>query len=420
MADERYQWLDQEAAERLLRGEPVDAVDDRVRSGAERLAEALDAARTPAARTELPGEAAALVAFRQATAARAGVTPATAPGPTAHADLGRVRLAPVAAPRRWGRSVRYGLAAAVAAVTVGGVAVAAGTGVLPMVGPAPASSVTAGGTADPLVSVDPGIREDPEAPPAEPGGSGAPTPGVSPSAGTGTTAPATGGTDGPGEATPGQGTPEPGGSAAGPHTGPGPSGTGGAGGSGEDSGATGKPGATTLREKAVQACREYRSGKLDATGRKRLTGTLRDGETLRRYCDRLLDGGTGPSEGDGKGDGKDDGTGGAKDDSDGDGASDGRYGNGPGDSRDDRRDGSGNSPVGAGRPGDGRDGAGGGDRRGSDRRESLRHADDRRTEDRRADDRRGTARSAAEPGESVLLAAAPPVIAVTARVPLPV
>lgn len=48
MADERYQWLDQEAAERLLRGEPVDAVDDHARSRAERLAGALDAARVPA------------------------------------------------------------------------------------------------------------------------------------------------------------------------------------------------------------------------------------------------------------------------------------------------------------------------------------------------------------------------------------
>ncbi|MDV9193345.1 hypothetical protein R6L23_34925, partial [Streptomyces sp. SR27] len=60
MADERYQWLDQEAAERLLRGEPVDTVDDRARRQAERLAKALDTARTPdlppAVRTELPGE----------------------------------------------------------------------------------------------------------------------------------------------------------------------------------------------------------------------------------------------------------------------------------------------------------------------------------------------------------------------------
>ncbi|MYS11380.1 hypothetical protein GTW71_34265, partial [Streptomyces sp. SID6041] len=75
MADERYQWLDQETAERLLRGEPVDADDDRACSGAKRLAEALDEARTPAtppaARTDLPGEAAALAAFRAAHAERA-------------------------------------------------------------------------------------------------------------------------------------------------------------------------------------------------------------------------------------------------------------------------------------------------------------------------------------------------------------
>lgn len=45
MADERYQWLDQEAAERLLRGEPVDLADDLARSRAERLAEALEIGR---------------------------------------------------------------------------------------------------------------------------------------------------------------------------------------------------------------------------------------------------------------------------------------------------------------------------------------------------------------------------------------
>lgn len=200
MADERYQWLDQEAAERLLRGEPVEAFDDRVRAQAERLAEALGTARTPAvpsaAHTELPGEAAALAAFRKATAERAAAAaasavsaPAASVGRTAVGDLGRVRLAPVTAPaRRWGRSVRYGLAAAVAAVTVGGVAVAAGTGVLPLVGPSPASSVTAAETTDPRVSEEPGIRQDPETPPTEPG-AGDPTPGSSPSADSGSHAP---------------------------------------------------------------------------------------------------------------------------------------------------------------------------------------------------------------------------------------
>ncbi|MBR7675942.1 hypothetical protein KDA82_23600, partial [Streptomyces daliensis] len=88
MADDRYKWLDGEAAERLLRGMPVDA-RSAARDGADiggatrtdpasapsaesadTLAAALEAlaaeyAPSPAARPgELPGEAAALDAFR--------------------------------------------------------------------------------------------------------------------------------------------------------------------------------------------------------------------------------------------------------------------------------------------------------------------------------------------------------------------
>ncbi|MGW5774681.1 hypothetical protein [Streptomyces sp. NPDC003863] len=286
MADERYQWLDQEAAERLLRGEPVEAVDDRARAEAQRLAEALGTARfpalPPAARTELPGEAAALAAFRKATAERAAsaasapVSASASAGRADGAELGRIRLAPVTAPaRRWGRSVRYGLAAAVAAVTVGGVAVAAGTGVLPLVGPAPASSVTAGETTDPLVSKDPGIRQDPETPPTRPGDGDA-TPGSSPSADSGSTAPTPRVPDGRGTATAGPGTPTPGRTSGG-----------------------GATGSTTTREKALQACREYRTGKLDAAGRQKLQNTLRGGDTLRGYCDRILSGDSANSGGDG-------------------------------------------------------------------------------------------------------------------------
>ncbi|WP_426365703.1 hypothetical protein [Streptomyces sp. E-08] len=307
MADERYQWLDQEAAERLLRGEPVEALDDRARHQAERLAQALGTARTPAAPpaagTELPGEAAALAAFREATAERAATAAAAsvataAPVPAGHArDLGRVRLAPGTAPaRRWGRSVRYGLAAAFAAVTVGGVAVAAGTGVLPLVGPAPASSVSAGDTADPLVSKEPGIRQDPEAPPTEPGG-GDPTPGSSPSA-DGSTAPTPRASDGRGSITPApRSTPEPGRTTG-------------------DTGGTGGSGSTGLREKALKACRQYRTGKLDATGRRQLTNTLRTGETLRLYCDRILSGDTGTSKEDGQDESKDTSKGDGKGDED--------------------------------------------------------------------------------------------------------
>ncbi|NEC69074.1 hypothetical protein G3I41_31500, partial [Streptomyces sp. SID9727] len=66
MADEQDAWLDKEAAEKLLRGEPVDPAEGRPRQDAERLATALDAvARTARPATgPLPGEAAALAAFR--------------------------------------------------------------------------------------------------------------------------------------------------------------------------------------------------------------------------------------------------------------------------------------------------------------------------------------------------------------------
>ena len=45
MADERYEWLDKDAAERLLRGEPVEAADEHARTQAARLSRALDGGR---------------------------------------------------------------------------------------------------------------------------------------------------------------------------------------------------------------------------------------------------------------------------------------------------------------------------------------------------------------------------------------
>ncbi|WP_432114148.1 hypothetical protein [Streptomyces sp. S1] len=360
MADERYQWLDEETAERLLRGEPADPADDLARLRARRLAAALDAVRAPAAGDELPGEAAALAAFREAGAARAAAvpgpasTPVSAPGTPA--DLGRVRLARVSAPpRRWGRSARYGLAAAVAAVAVGGVAVAAGTGALPLVGPAPASSVSAGDTARPLLSPEPdGIREDLGIPgPPPPGEDRTPRP--SPSTGTDApapTAPAPDGGDGAegdGEAEgdgpnrPKRDVPEPGRSTAGTDGTPDPDRTGGR---DRDRDGDGN-GGMEFREKAVEACRAYRSGKLDDDSRRKLTNTLRDGETLRRYCDRLLSGATGTPGDAPKGGAKDrPGTGGS--------------GNRPG-------DGFGDGAKGDGRPGGGGSWNRGGGARPSDR-----------------------------------------------------
>ncbi|MEU7253325.1 hypothetical protein AB0A87_35185, partial [Streptomyces sp. NPDC045251] len=73
MADEQDRWLDRETAEILLRGESLEAVDPAARDRAERLAEALGALTAPPvpASEELPGEAAALAAFRKARAERA-------------------------------------------------------------------------------------------------------------------------------------------------------------------------------------------------------------------------------------------------------------------------------------------------------------------------------------------------------------
>ncbi|MGW6245434.1 hypothetical protein [Streptomyces roseolus] len=278
MADERYQWLDPDAAERLLRGEPVDPADPAARTGAASLADALDAVRVPAAPAPgapLAGEEAALAAFRTATAARAART--AAPG----------------AARRWGRSLRYGLAAALAAVTVGGVAVAAGTGVLPLVDREPSRTVTA---ADPAIPTgEPGeptagVRRHPE--PSRSGGPDRPTapaPGTSPTAGPqdGTLA-----------------TPRPGTTPSGKRTGR----------DGDDD--TGERDADA-REARAEACGDYRAGRLDEAGRRRLTAALRTGQSLRAYCDALL--GSAPDksgDGNGGGDGEGAGNGGQGKDGD--------------------------------------------------------------------------------------------------------
>ncbi|MEV6809539.1 hypothetical protein [Streptomyces sp. NPDC051129] len=145
MADEQDKWLNRETAERLLRGEPLEAVDARARDQAERLSRVLGAlsAQTAGADTELPGEQAALAAFRKAREAAGAERAGTVHAPAASrpavpgADAGLVRIGaptrtgiPVRRPRR-GRPVRLALAAAVTVGTLGGVAVAAGSGVLP-------------------------------------------------------------------------------------------------------------------------------------------------------------------------------------------------------------------------------------------------------------------------------------------------
>ena len=95
MADEQYRWLDRDAAERLLRGEPLEAVDAGTRDQVDRLAEALGAlaAEPRLSSDELPGEAAALAAFRKARAG-GGRSRGAAPATVARAPV-RMPLTPV-------------------------------------------------------------------------------------------------------------------------------------------------------------------------------------------------------------------------------------------------------------------------------------------------------------------------------------
>ncbi|MFF4210494.1 hypothetical protein ACFYZE_14285 [Streptomyces sp. NPDC001796] len=198
MADEQDRWLDRDAAERLLRGEPPAPVDADARARAERLAEALAAlaATPPSTSEELPGEEAAVAAFRAARAARHDNRAVCHPqlaalpealdlaraGGTPNSDAGLVRLGRPEAggrrARRW-RTVRFGLAATVAAGMIGGVAVAAGTGVLPTPfrdDPGPAASVSSAPTPpQPSVTPTPGTAGTGGLPSVTPGGtSGAP------------------------------------------------------------------------------------------------------------------------------------------------------------------------------------------------------------------------------------------------------
>lgn len=163
MADKQYGWLDAETAERLLRGESLDnAVDAAAQDEAERLAKTLGAlsVESPSNGAELPGEAAALAAFRDARAER---TTSAAPGRSSVSDAGLIRIGAPAhsAPRpRRRRPARFGLAAALAFGMVGGVTVAAATGMLPTPfgddGPRPGATVSAAVTPDrPLSSPSP-------------------------------------------------------------------------------------------------------------------------------------------------------------------------------------------------------------------------------------------------------------------------
>lgn len=332
MADEQHEWLDKEAAEKMLRREPVDPSDGRPRHEAERLAAALDAvARTarPAA-GELPGEAAALAAFRAARGpvprtaavsapadgARAARTtgaddvaesgmlapvhirPAGSGAPAGAADSRRPR------PMRGSRPIRFGLVASLACCAIGGVAVAAGTGMLPgpfgRHTPTPASSVSAAASPEELGSGLTGDGEASAPPPGSAGGDSASpaTPGAGPTAGPESGRPDDGGRttdEAPAEASAdGGGESRSGGAEDNPADGTGATqGSGGQDGDGasgdtDNSGDTGDRTAAWYA-KTLKACRDYRDGKLDDESRSRLEALAKGARNLDRFCDRMLD-----------------------------------------------------------------------------------------------------------------------------------
>ncbi|MBO1334821.1 hypothetical protein [Streptomyces sp. VRA16 Mangrove soil] len=273
MADEHYRWLDRDAAERLLRGEPLEAVSGEDARRAGELAATLDAltALSAAPASELPGEDAALKAFREARAVSAvdgavSVTGRRERSGRPGASPGRHRAAALAGPAGnrplWGRPVRFGLAAAVAACMVGGVAVAAGTGVLPSPfggrdEPVPASSVSAAGP-DESPSASPHTTAGGDE--ALPDGSASPDGGAS-------------------------GSPEGdrGGTVAGnkgASSSPDPKATGGAGGS------------TALRRELAKVCLKYRGGGITSDEKRRLRDSAeaagRTGADIDAFCDRVL------------------------------------------------------------------------------------------------------------------------------------
>ncbi|MFI8088198.1 hypothetical protein ACIF9R_07740 [Streptomyces sp. NPDC086080] len=172
MADEQCRWLDRGTAERLLNGEPPEPAEPTTRDQAKRLAATLHAlaAPPPAADGELPGEAAALAAFRALREEREGradpVTGAGEDAGTADSDVGLIRIGTprgdrsgTADGRRDRRSLRFGLAAALVAGLVGGAAILAGAGLLPAPsdasGTAPAASASATHPERPPLSLPP-------------------------------------------------------------------------------------------------------------------------------------------------------------------------------------------------------------------------------------------------------------------------
>lgn len=360
MADERCvfpgdgsrtpgRWLDRDAAERLLSGERLETVDADSRAEADRLAEALGVLGAMTAVTgqdgsELPGEAAALAAFRAVrttgTRERTGSAETgtyarlnSSVAADTSLDAGLVRLGRAGTDRRapsvWGRPVRHGLAAALAAGMIGGVAMAATAGVLAFGGdePEPGASATVAVTPDrPLRTPSPGKSRGGADEPRPDGGAGAPSGENSVPRGE-----ARGDTD----------------TGTGPDAQPGS----------DDSGREHRPGRGWAG--IASACRDHRDGKeLDAGRRRALEDAAHGAGQVQKYCRGLLGNGDRPDSGR---DWSDPGSGqnaprngngnGGKGDSDGgqgDGGGKGDHGRNGGDDGDDRGNGNGNGGNGSG------------------------------------------------------------------------
>ncbi|MCJ0870295.1 hypothetical protein [Streptomyces sp. AP-93] len=313
MADERDRWLDKAAADRLLRGEPAaPGAEHHARARSERLRAALEAlAEPPPAASgglpgELRGEAAAVAAFR----ARGSVLQAEPQTRSPDAALFGsadtvVELGPPAGPAgqrsRRGRPVRFALAAAVASVAVGGLAAAAGTGLLDRdardsAGGVPAVSVSVGSSSGasgdggyatpfaPLRTTEPQGGEGP---------SGSPSPGNTP----GTDGRTTTGPDGVAGAIGGTGTEPSANGSAGSRDGRDRSLQGGTDGKTTGPGDRDRDRDREGRTGPVELCRDYRSGRIDEAGREKLVRLAKGLLRVPRYCQVVLDVATGGGSG---------------------------------------------------------------------------------------------------------------------------
>ena len=141
MADEQYRWLDRDAAERLLRGEPLAKPSTPSRpatrpNGSPRAALERPGRADPRRAPELPGEDAAVAAFRTARggsrtarAVSAGPDGRSRDEPTRRRGPRPHRRPPPRAGRAaWPRPARSGWSPRWPAAMLGGVAVAAGRG----------------------------------------------------------------------------------------------------------------------------------------------------------------------------------------------------------------------------------------------------------------------------------------------------